>query len=252
MNDTPTILVVDDEIEIVDLMRDFLEAEGYRVVAAHDGDEALAVLERTPVDCLLLDVMMPGKSGFDVCRQIRERTDLPVLFLSARQGDTDKIRGLGLGADDYIVKSATPGETVARIKAVLRRYRRGASSGGASDTGDGTSAGTGPGGGSTIPSTLDFGRLVLDVRAHEVRVDGRPVPFTAKEFDLLRLLAEHPRQVFTREQLFERVWGDFGDLHTVTVHTARIREKIEADPGRPQYIVTVWGVGYRFEGGRRR
>ena len=228
METQPTVLVVDDEPEIVDLMRDFLEAEGFGVVTARDGTEALAVLERTTVDCLLLDVMMPGKSGFEVCRQVRERRDLPILFLSARDEDVAKIRGLGLGADDYVVKSATPAEVVARVKAVLRRYRRDAP-----------------------PTALDFGRLVIDVRAHEVRVDGRPVPFTAREFELLRLLAEHPRQVFTRDQLFERFWGEYGDRHTVTVHIGRIREKIEADPSRPRHVVTVWGVGYRFEGERR-
>ena len=223
------MLVVDDEPEIVELMRDFLEADGFAVVTARDGAEALAVVDRTPVDCLLLDVMMPGQSGFDVCRRVRERRDLPILFLSARDEDIAKIRGLGLGADDYVVKSATPAEVVARVKAVLRRYRREA----------------------PPAATLDFGRLVIDVRAHEVRVDGQPVPFTAREFELLRLLAEHPRQVFTRDQLFERFWGEYGDRHTVTVHVGRIREKIEPEPSRPRHLVTVWGVGYRFEGERR-
>ncbi len=232
MEEKPTVLVVDDEPEIVDLMRDFLEANGFAVLSACDGDEALAVLGRSSVDCLLLDVMMPGTSGFDACRMIRETRDVPILFLSARDGDTDKIRGLGLGADDYVVKSATPGEVVARVKAVLRRYRRGDAI-------------------ARAPALLDFGRLVLDVRALEVRVDGQVVPFTAKEFEVLRLLAENPRQVFTREQIFERIWGDYGDRHTVTVHIARIREKIEVDPARPRLIVTVWGVGYRFEGARR-
>jgi DNA-binding response OmpR family regulator len=156
---------------------------------------------------------------------------VPLLFLSARDGDMDKIRGLGLGGDDYIVKSATPGEVVARVKAVLRRVRRD------------PSAPPGP-----SRSVLEFGRLALDLRAHEVRVDGVPAPFTAREFELLAYLAEHPRQVFTREQLFERFWGEVGDRHTVTVHIGRIREKIEADPAAPRHIVTVWGVGYRFEG----
>ena len=226
-----TILVVDDEADIVALMRDFLEAEGYAVLTAHDGPSALAALDRNPVDCVLLDVMMPGQSGFEVLRRIREGRDLPVLFLSARQEDSDKIRGLGLGADDYVVKSATPAEVVARIKAVLRRSRRG----------------------EALPAAvLDFGRLVIDVRAREVRVNGEPVPLTAREFELLQLLAEHPRQVFTREQLFERLWGPYGDRHTLTVHVGRLREKIEEDPARPRHIVTVWGVGYRFEGERQR
>ena len=223
--------MVDDEEDIVALMRDFLEAEGYKVLTAPDGPSALAALERQPVDCLLLDVMMPGHSGFDVLRKIRERRDLPVLFLSARQEDSDKIRGLGLGADDYIVKSATPAEVVARVKAVMRRSGRGEA---------------------PPDALLDFGRLVLDVRAREARVAGEPISLTAREFDLLQLLAEHPRQVLTREQLYERLWGEYGDRHTLTVHVGRLREKIEEDPANPRYIVTVWGVGYRFEGVRRR
>jgi DNA-binding response OmpR family regulator len=230
MERATTVLVVDDEEDIVALMRDFLEAAGYAVLAAPDGPAALAALEREPVDCVLLDVMMPGQSGFDVVRAIRATRDVPVLFLSARQEDSDKIRGLGLGADDYIVKSATPGEVVARVKAVLRRARRG----------------------EALPAALlDYGRLVLDLRAREVRVDGKPVPLTAREFELLQLLAEHPRQVFTREQLYERFWGEYGDRHALTVYIGRLREKIEEEPAHPRYIGTVWGVGYRFEGKRR-
>jgi DNA-binding response OmpR family regulator len=224
------ILVVDDDKAITELMRDFLEAEGFGVEMAHDSRAAFAVLENTIVDCLLLDVMMPGQNGFELCRQIRETSDIPILFLSARDSDIDKIRGLGLGSDDYIVKSATPAEVVARIKAVLRRYQAG---------------------GSATPAVLDFGRLVIDVRAHEVKVDDEVIALTAREFELLYLLAEHPRQVFTGEQLIERFWGDVGDRHTVTVHIGRIREKIEQNPNRPEYIVTVWGVGYRFEGNKR-
>src|SRR5262249_21935430 len=226
-----TVLVVDDEEDIVDLMRDFLEAERYAVMTALDGPTAIDLLRHHPIDVVLLDVMMPGQTGFEVVRRIRELGDVPVLFLSAKQEDSDKIRGLGLGADDYIVKSATPGEVVARIKAVLRRTRRGGQSPGA---------------------ILDFGRLAIDVRAHEVRIDGAAVPFTAREFELLQLLAENPRQVFTREQLYERFWGEYGDRHTLTVHIGRLREKIEEDPSHPRYIVTVWGVGYRFEGEARR
>ncbi len=224
-----TILVVDDEPDIADLMRDFLEAAGYAVRTAPDGSDALALLDQVPVDCLLLDVMMPGLSGFETLRHIRARSAVPVLFLSARQEDSDKIRGLGLGADDYIVKSASPAEVVARIKAVLRRVGRGEAA---------------------PPDVLDFGRLVLEPRAREVRVAGRRIALTAREFDLLQLLAENPRQVFTREQLFERFWGEFGDRHSLTVHIGRVREKIEEDPAHPRYIVTVWGVGYRFEGAR--
>jgi DNA-binding response OmpR family regulator len=224
-----TVLVVDDEPEIVDLMRDFLEAAGFDVLAAGRGEDAIAALDCTPVDCVLLDVMMPGMSGFETLRQIRERSDVPVLFLSARQGDADKIRGLGLGADDYVVKSATPGEVVARIKAVLRRAGRV----------------------TTASSVLDFGRLVIDLTAREVRVAGQPVSLTPREFELLHLLASHPRRAFGRDELFERLWGPYGDRHTVTVHVARLREKIEEEPANPQLLVTLRGMGYRFEGERR-
>lgn len=231
MEQPTTVLVVDDEDDIVTLMRDFLEAEGYRVLTVADGSTALNTLRATQVDCVLLDVMMPGLSGFDVLRQLRETSEVPVLFLSARQEDSDKIRGLGLGGDDYIVKSSTPGEIVARVKAVLRRAQRG----------------------EAAPSTLlDFGRMILNVRAREVHVEGEPVPLTAREFDLLQMFAEHPRQVLTRNVLFERLWGPYGDRHSLSVHISRLREKIEADPAEPRYIVTVWGVGYRFEGEPRR
>jgi DNA-binding response OmpR family regulator len=223
-----TVLVVDDEQDIVDLMRDFLEADGYTVLTANDASAAQEMLGSHEIDCLLLDVMMPGQSGFDLLRTIRERGDVPVLFLSAKQEDADKIRGLALGADDYIVKSATPTEVVARVKAVLRRSRSGEPRAQA--------------------ARLEFGRLAIDLRAREVLVDGEPVAFTPREFELLQLLAGHPRQVFTRDQLYERFWGEYGDRHSLTVHVARIREKIEEDPANPQYIATVWGVGYRFEG----
>jgi DNA-binding response OmpR family regulator len=230
MENARSVLVVDDDRAIVELMRDFLEAEGFRVRGALDARTALAELEQAPVDCLLLDVMMPGEDGFALCRRVRQTSDVPILFLSARGEDVDKIRGLGLGGDDYIVKSATPAEVVARVKAVLRR------------------AG---GRGAARDTTLDFGRLVLDVRAREVSIAGRPVSFTPREFEILSLLAEHPRQVFTYEQILDRFWGGIGDRHTVTVHVSRLREKIEADPANPALIVNVWGVGYRFEGIRR-
>jgi DNA-binding response OmpR family regulator len=235
MASQPTVLVVDDEDGIIELMRDFLEVDGFSVRAARDGAEALATLARERVDCVLLDVMMPGISGFEVVRRIRQTVDVPVLFLSARDGDSDKIRGLRLGGDDYVVKSATPDEVVARVHAVLRRYRSGLPSG--EQRGD--------------TSALDFGRLVIDVLAHEVRVEGAPVPMPAREFALLRLFAEHPRQVFSRDRLFELGWDTFGDKSTVTTHIRRLRERIEEDPTRPRYLVTVWGVGYRFEGVRQ-
>lgn len=220
----PLVLVVDDEQEIANLMRDFLEADGFRVLLAPDAEGASAALESAP-DCVLLDVMLPGASGFALCRDIRERTDVPVIFLSARSGDADKIRGLGLGADDYIVKSATPAEVVARIRAVLRR------------------SGTGVG-----SQRLRFGRLEVDLGAHEVLIAGNRVGLTAREFELLRVLVLHPRQVFSHEHLFELVWGSFEDRSAVSVYISRLREKLEADPAKPRYIVTVWGAGYRFDG----
>ncbi|WP_275671691.1 response regulator transcription factor [Paenibacillus ginsengarvi] len=221
---------MDDDPHIAELMRDYLEDEQFGTVIARDAAEAMSRLESDPVDCILLDVMMPGQSGLDLCRHIRKTRDLPILFLSARGEDMDKIRGLSLGGDDYIVKSATPEEVVARIKAVLRRYDRGEKE---------------------PKSEWRFGRLVLDVKAHEAVLDGRPLPLTPKEFDMLCLFAEYPRQVFTYEQLLDRFWDGIGDKHTVTVHIGRIREKIEEDPRKPKIIVSVWGVGYRFEGARR-
>lgn len=221
-----TVLVVDDDKSIVDLMRDFLENDGFLVEKAYDTSQALSLLQQKQVDCIILDIMMPGQSGFDLCRQIRTTNDVPILFLSARDDDMNKIRGLGLGGDDYIVKTASPAEVVARVRAVLRRY----------STQQGARV-----------QTLNYGRLVLELSAREVRVDGKEISFTPREYELLCLFAEHPRQVFTYEHLLETFWSGVGDKHTVRVHISRIREKIEVDPNNPQYIVNVWGVGYRFE-----
>ena len=187
------------------------------MVSAVDPPAAIAALEDHAIACVVLDVMLPGGSGFDVCRRIRERSDVPLLFLSARGQDEDKLRGLALGADDYIVKSATPAEVVARVKAVLRRAGR------------------------------PDGVLEIDLAAHEVRLRGAPVALTAREFDVLALFARHPRQVLTRDQVFESVWGAWGDRSTVAVYVRRLRDKLEDDPRRPRLLVTVWGVGYRFD-----
>jgi DNA-binding response OmpR family regulator len=213
----PTVLLVEDEPEIVGLLTDFLNVEGFSVVAAADAQGAIELLDG--VDCIVLDVMLPGASGFDVCRHIRERSNVPLLFLSARGEDEDKLRGLALGADDYIVKSATPAEVVARVKAVLRRSANGLAA-----------------------PRLRFGRFEVDLAAHEVLVDDRPVALTAREFELLTLFVANPRQVLTREQIFERVWGSWGDRSAVAVYVRRLREKLDAE-----LIVTVWGVGYRFD-----
>src|SRR5919197_4573284 len=215
----PTVLLVEDEPDIVALLTDFLAVEGFGVVAAADAPGAIAALDRNGVDCVVLDVMLPGGSGFDVCRHIREHSNVPLLFLSARGEDEDKLRGLALGADDYIVKSATPAEVVARVKAVLRRSDHGRSR-----------------------AVRRFGRLEIDLAAHEVRVSGRQVTLTAREFELLALFGGHPRQVLTREQIFERVWGSWGDRSAVAVYVRRLREKLEN--GSAEMFVTVWGVGY--------
>jgi DNA-binding response OmpR family regulator len=225
-----TVLVIDDDPAIVELLRDFLVANDFRALEATNGQEALDIMAREPVDCLIMDVMMPGLSGFDLCRQIRARHDAPIIFLSARADETDKIRGLMLGGDDYIVKAtATPNEVVARVKAVLRRYASGRAG---------------------RQGRYDFGRFTLDPVAHEVCVAGAAVPFAAREYAILLLLVEHPRQVFTQDDLFDRFWEGIGDRHAVAVYINRIRQKIERDSAAPQYIVTVRGVGYRFEGGQ--
>jgi DNA-binding response OmpR family regulator len=220
----PTVLVVEDEPDIVALLRDFLGVAGFGVLTAADADAALEALGAQRVDCVLLDVMLPGGSGFELCRRIRESSEVPLLFLSARGDDSDKLRGLGLGADDYIVKSATPAEVVARVKAVLRRTANGRST-----------------------TRRRYGRLEVDLAAHETLVDGQPVALTAREFELLTLFVTHPRQVLTREQIFEQVWGSWGDRSAVSVYVRRLRDKLEADARHPELLVTVWGVGYRFD-----
>lgn len=223
-----TVLVVDDDQSIADLLRDFLENDHFHVLTASNTEEALAAFQQSAVDCLILDIMMPGENGFEFCRRIRAKSDVPILFLSARSADVDKIRGLTLGGDDYIVKTASPGEIVARVKAVLRR-----------------SASNQP----PTEKILDFGRLTLNLTTRELAVDGKNVMLTPKEYELLRLFLEHPRHVFSYDQLLDKLWDGVGDKHTVRVHLSRLREKIEADPNDPQYVVNVWGIGYRFEGG---
>jgi DNA-binding response OmpR family regulator len=213
-----TVLLVEDDPEIVGLLSDFLAVEGFGVLSAADPDAAVDRLAAHDVAAVVLDVMLPGGSGFDVCRRIREHSDVPLLFLSARGEDEDKLRGLALGADDYIVKSATPAEVVARVKAVLRRSAP------------------------RNPHRREYGRFTLDRAAHEVTADGCPVPLTAREFELLALFADHPRQVLTREQIFELVWGAWGDRSAVAVYVRRLREKLA-----PELFATIWGVGYRFD-----
>jgi len=227
VNEGHTILVVDDDKSIVELLRDFLENEGFYVKAAFDTSQALVVLKESKIDCIVLDIMMPGQNGFELCRQIRMECNIPILFLSALSDDVDKIRGLALGGDDYIVKTASPGEIVARVKAVLRRSSSQQE---------------------LKRKVLDYGRLSLNMSTREVLVEGQPISLTPKEYDLLQLFAEHPKQVFTFDQLLEKFWEGIGDKHTIRVHLSRLREKLEADPNHPQYIINVWGIGYRFKG----
>ncbi|MFC0214599.1 response regulator transcription factor [Paenibacillus chartarius] len=228
MNDRLTVLVVDDDESIVELLRDFLEYEGFQVKTADGAGQALTLFRESPIHCIVLDIMMPGINGFELCRTIRAESDVPILFLSARSDDVDKIRGLTLGGDDYIVKNASPGEIIARVKAVLRRSgaKRGANR-----------------------KLLDYGRLKLDLATREVWADGQIVSLTPREYDLLLWFVEHPRFVVSYDQLLQRFWEGVGDKHTIRVHMSRLRDKIEADPSHPTYLVNVWGVGYRFEGG---
>ena len=228
------ILVVEDEPSLAELLRGYLQQESYDVVVAGDGPAGVRRARETQPDLVILDVMLPGFDGVEVCRQIRRFSDVYVLMLTARAEELDKIVGLTVGADDYVIKPFSPREVVARVKALLRRPR-GQSSALADEE----------------PPVLHQGDLTIDEGRHEVRRVDEEIALTAREFDLLRTLARHPGRVFTRAQLLERVWGDdYYDDHVVDVHIGNLRKKIENDPTRPRYIETVRGVGYRF-GARR-
>jgi DNA-binding response OmpR family regulator len=220
-----TVLVVDDEPIVRDVVVRYLEREGYATLEAGDGNDARRLVERESPDLVVLDVMLPGVDGLELCRWIRSRSQLPVIMLTARGEEADRIVGLELGADDYVTKPFSPRELAARVRTVLRRSRAG----------------------SLSTERLSFGDVELDAHTREVRKGGREVRLTAKEFDLLWFLASHPRRVFGRDQLMSRVWGYEAalDTGTVTVHVRRIREKIEDDPSEPRHLQTVWGVGYR-------
>jgi DNA-binding response OmpR family regulator len=222
-----TVLVVDDEPIVRDVVVRYLERDGFRTITASDGDVARALIEEREPSLVVLDVMLPGSDGLALCRWIRGRSDLPVILLTARGEEADRIVGLELGADDYVTKPFSPRELATRVRTVLRRSH----------------------GGSIVHKTIVFGEVELDGDSREVRRAGSPVPLTAKEFELLWFLASHPRHVFSRDQLMARVWGyeSAVDTGTVTVHVRRLREKIEADPGRPSHLHTVWGVGYRLD-----
>ncbi|HET7770901.1 MAG TPA: response regulator transcription factor [Chloroflexota bacterium] len=227
-----TVLVVDDEANLVDLIRTYLEREGYRVLASGDGHTALEVARRERPDLVVLDVMLPGLDGVEVCRRLRHFSDAYVVMLTARAEEVDKIVGLSVGADDYVTKPFSPRELVARIRAILRRPRAAGS--------HGVPAGD-------APAPRHLGDLVVDEAQREVTRRGESVALTAREFDLLLALAVQPGRVFTRAQLLERVWGaEHYDDHVVDVNVANLRRKIEDDPARPRYVETVRGVGYRF------
>ncbi len=227
------ILVVDDDDAILDVVRMNLEAEGFGVDTAADGEAALNAFDPRLHAMAVVDVNMPGIDGFETARRIRAASDVPILMLSVRDSEVDKAIGLGIGADDYVTKPFSPLELVARVKAHLRRYNAGSGSGEDDET----------------EPMIEAGRVRLDVARHEAVVGGEPVDLTATEFRILALLAAHPGRVYTKAQIYERVWGeDFGgDYSTVQVHIPRLRKKIEADPSEPALIGTVWGIGYRFE-----
>jgi DNA-binding response OmpR family regulator len=225
------ILIVEDEESIADLEKDYLELSDFEVDIETDGKAGLKAALQGNYDLFILDLMLPDVDGFEICREIRAVKDVPILMVSAKKDDIDKIRGLGLGADDYITKPFSPSELVARVKAHLTRYER--------------LIGTG----APKNEVIEIRGLKIDKTAHRVFVNGEEVQFTTKEFDLLTFLAEHPDRVFSKEELFRRIWNmeSVGDIATVTVHIKKIREKIEFDSSKPQYIETIWGVGYRFK-----
>lgn len=229
------ILIIEDDSVISEVQRDFLTAGGYDVEVAADGITGLARALEEPFGLVLLDLMLPGADGYEICRAIRAAKDIPVLMVTARSEELDKIRGLGLGADDYIVKPFGVGELVARVRAHLARYERLTGAGGRES-------------GAPSRAPIPAGRLQIDEDSRQVLVDGRETALTAKEFDLLLLLARHPGRAFRKEELYERIWGfdALGDPATLTVHVSRLREKIERDPAKPRHIETVWGIGYRF------
>ncbi|MEM9747797.1 MAG: response regulator transcription factor [Actinomycetota bacterium] len=223
------VLVVDDEPTVREVVVGYLRRDGHDVAEAADGNAALQLLDAEPPDLVVLDMMLPGVNGLDILRQVRSTSDIPVIMLTARAEESDRVAGLELGADDYVVKPFSPRELAARVNGVLRRTA-------SRDTKE--------------PTRLEFDGLVIDPLSREVLLGGEIVEMTPKEFDVLAFLAASPRQVFSRAQLLEQVWQsspDWQDPATVTVHVRRIRNKIEVDPEKPRWITTVWGVGYRFE-----
>ena len=225
------ILIIEDEEAIADLEKDYLELSGFEVEIACQGGEGLKRALEEDFDLVILDLMLPENDGFEICRQIRDKKNTPIIMVSAKKDDIDKIRGLGLGADDYMTKPFSPSELVARVKAHLARYERLIGSG--------------------VPENdiIEIRGIKIDKTARRVWVNGEEKNFTTKEFDLLTFLAQNPNHVFTKDELFRKIWDmeSVGDIATVTVHIKKIREKIEMNTAKPQYIETIWGVGYRFK-----
>ena len=225
------ILIVEDEVAIAELEKDYLELSGFEVEVTTDGMSGLDKALKNEYDLIILDLMLPGVDGFEICRQVRAEKNTPIIMVSAKKDDIDKIRGLGLGADDYMTKPFSPSELVARVKAHMARYER------------------------LIGSAVEENKVIeirgikIDTTARRVWVNGEERTFTTKEFDLLTFLASHPNHVYTKDELFSEIWDmeSIGDIATVTVHIKKIREKIEFDTSKPQYIETIWGVGYRFK-----
>ena len=225
------ILIVEDEIAIAELEKDYLELSGFEVEVEQQGDVGLFRALNEEFNLIILDLMLPGVDGFEICRKIRETKNTPIIIVSAKKDDIDKIRGLGMGADDYMTKPFSPSEMVARVKAHMARYERLISSG--------------------MPNNdiVEIRGIKIDKTARRVWINGEETNFTSKEFDLLTFLAQNPNRVFTKDELFQEIWDmeSIGDIATVTVHIKKIREKIEYDTSKPQYIETIWGVGYRFK-----
>lgn len=225
------ILIIEDEVSIAELQRDYLEISGYDVAIEKTGDKGLGRALKEDYALIILDLMLPNIDGFEICRKVRDIKNTPILMVSARKEDIDKIRGLGLGADDYITKPFSPSELVARVAAHISRYERLVGSN------------------EKKSKTITVRNLVIDKDSRRVWVEGEEIAFTGKEFDLLLFMAENPNRVFSRDELFDNIWrmDALGDVSTVTVHIKKIREKIELDSSKPQYIETIWGIGYRFK-----
>jgi DNA-binding response OmpR family regulator len=223
------ILIIEDDVNIARLEQDYLEIEGFIVNVINNGAAGLKTAMQNQWDLIILDLMLPGIDGFELCKKLRDQMNIPMLVVSARSEDIDKVRAFGLGADDYLTKPFSPAELVARVKSHIKRYHRLL---GVTEKTD----------------EITYAGLVINTKSHRVYINGHEVSFTSKEFELLVFLASHPDIVFSREQLFDKLWGPdyYGDIGTIAVHIQKIRKKIETDPSNPRYIETVWGAGYRF------